>query len=120
MLNPNSEIRNLVYPLVALRNKDGQLLHHVLSLSNGANHVDARCDVPFLRHFLTGMAAPTLRVGAASKNAPIDFRKLAIMQPRFTSAINVVAVIEHETRPVGVAEIFKADDLHLISRFAVV
>src|SRR5437762_6585931 len=120
MLNPKSEIRNLIDPLVALRNEDGQLFHHVLSLSDCADHAHTRSGEPFLRHFLTGMTAPALRVGMASKNVPIDFRKLAIMQPRFTSAINVVAVIEHETCPVGVAEIFKADDLHLVSRLAVV
>src|SRR5206468_1766329 len=84
----------------AFGNEDWQFFHHELSLSDCANHVHTRGGVPFLRHFLTGMAAPALRVGVASKNAPIDFRKLAIMQPRFTSAINVVAVIEHETCPV--------------------
>ena len=89
-----------INPLVALRNEDGQLLHHVLSLSDRANHVHTRSGVPFLRHFLTGMTAPALCVGVASKNAPIDFSKLAIMQPRLTSAVDVVAVIEHETRPV--------------------
>ena len=82
--------------------------------------MDARRGVPFLRHAFTSMTAPTLRVGVTTKNAPIDFRKLAFVQPRFTSTVDIIAVIEHETRPVGVAEIFKADDLHLVSRLAVV
>src|SRR6266481_248503 len=63
----NLEIRNLVDPLAAVGNEDWQFFHHELGFTNGANHVYASRGVPLLRHFLTGMAAPTLGVGVASK-----------------------------------------------------
>src|SRR6266699_1036266 len=93
--NPKS-----VDPLVGLLNEDGQLFHHVLSLSDRADHAHARGRTPFLRHALASMATPTLGVGATRKIAPINFTQLVFVQPRFTGAINVVAVIEHETGPV--------------------
>src|SRR4030095_12394489 len=109
-----------INPLVRRRNEHRQFFHHVLRLSDGADHTDACGGVPFFRHFSPGMAAPALGVGAAGENVTVDLRQLAIMQPRLAGALDVIAVIEHETRPVRVSEIFKANDLHLISRLAVV
>src|SRR3981081_3929568 len=77
----------LVHPLAAVGNEDWQFFHHELGFANGANHVYAGRGVPFLRHFLTGMTAPALRVGVASKNAPIECSNPTIMQPRFASSI---------------------------------
>jgi len=56
------------------------------------------------------VAAPAFDVGVAVENAAIDFGQLAIVQPRFTSAVDIVAVIEHETGPIRVPEIFKPND----------
>ena len=74
-----SEIRNLVDPLAVFGNENRQFFHHELSFANGANHVGAGRGVPFLRHFLAGMAAPTLDVGVTGENMAIDFRQLAIV-----------------------------------------
>src|SRR5438093_4617634 len=109
-----------VHPLAAVGNEDWQFFHHELGFANGANHVYASRGVPFLRHLFSGMAAPTFDVSMTGENMAIDLGQVAFVQPRLASAIYVIAVIEHEARPVGVAEIFKADDLHLVSRLAVV
>ena len=50
----------------------------------------------------------------------IDFRQIAVVKPGFTGAIDVVAVIEHETSAVRVAEILEIGDLHLVSRLAII
>ena len=60
------------------------------------------CDIA-----LAGVAAPALDVSATRENAPIDFGQVVFVQPRFTRAVDVVAVIEHETRPVRMPEIFE-------------
>ena len=66
------------------------------------------------------MTAPTLNVGVARENPPIDFGKIVFVQPGFTGAFDIVAVIEHETRPVRMPEIFETRDLHLVSRLPAV
>ena len=69
---------------------------------------------------LAGMAAPALDVSAARERTSIDLFQIVFVQPGFTRAIDVVAVIEHETRPVRMPEKFEIHDLHLISRLPVV
>ena len=51
----------------------------------------------FLDMFLAGVAAPALDVSATSENPPIDFGQIVFVQPGFTGALDIVAVIEHET-----------------------
>ena len=51
---------------------------------------------------------------------PIDFGQIVFVQPRFRRAVEVVAIIEHETGLVRMPEIFEPGDLHLIARLAVV
>ena len=76
--------------------------------------------IPLLGHALAGMAAPTPDVGPVRESAPIEFAQLILVQPRFRCAVEHVAVIEHETGPIRVSEIFKAGNLHPIPRLAVV
>src|SRR5882724_7902598 len=66
--------RKLVNPPAVLRNEDRQFFHHELGLTDGANHVCPGRGVPFLRHFLAGVATPTFDVGMTGKYPPIDFR----------------------------------------------
>src|SRR6266496_945069 len=66
------------------------------------------------------MAAPALDIGAPREITPIDLGQLVLVQPRFTGAVDVVAVIEHETGPVRMSKIFKVGDFYLIARLAVV
>ena len=122
MFNRKSAIgnRKLINPLAVLRSEDRQFFHHELGLTDGANHVGAGRCVPFLGHALAGVAAPALDVGVARESAPIDFGQVVFVQPGFTRAIDVVAVIEHETSAVRMPEIFEIRDLHLVSRLPVV
>src|SRR5580765_5829479 len=87
----------LIDPPVGLRNEDGQLFHHVLSLSDRADHARAGRSVPFFRHALARMTAPALDESATREIAPTDLGQLVLVQPRFTSAIDVIAIIKHET-----------------------
>src|SRR4030095_6571163 len=112
--------RKLVCPPAALRNEDRQFFHHELSFANGANHArPGRCE-PLFRHFLPGVATPALHIGVARESASIDFGQVVIVQPRFASTVDVVAVIEHETSAVRMPEIFEIHDLELVSRLSVV
>src|SRR6266480_8007578 len=92
-----SKIKHSVHPLVRLRNKDGQLFHHVLSLSDRADHAHARGRMPFLRHLFASVATPAFNKGIPRKNAAVDLRQLAVVQPRFAGAIDIAAVVEHKT-----------------------
>src|SRR5882724_3403780 len=118
--NRKSAIQKLIHPSAVLRSEDWQFFHHELGLADRANHARPGRGVPFFRHFLAGMATPALHIGVARESAPIDFGQVAIVQPRFTSTVDVVAVIEHETSPVRMPEIFKIDDLHLVPRLSIV
>ena len=104
-----------VHPLVVLRNEDGQLFHHVLGLADRADHACAGGSVPIIAHLLAGVAAPAFDVGVARKDVAIDFVQLCFVQPGFTRAIDIVAVIEHKTGLVGMAEIFEAGDLQAVA-----
>ena len=112
MFNPKSAIGNqkLVHPPAVVGSEDRQFFHHELGLADGANHACPGRRVPLLGHFLAGVAAPALDVSATSEDATIDFGQVVIVQPRFTSALDVVAVIEHETGAIRVPEIFKPSD----------
>src|SRR5215475_9726283 len=117
MSNRKSAIgnRKLVNPPAVLRNEDREFFHHELGFADGANHVCPGRGVPFFRHFLAGMATPALDVGVPRESAPIEFGQVAIVQPRFTRTVDVVAVIKHETSPVRMAEVFEIYDLQLVS-----
>ena len=52
--------------------------------------------------------------------ASVDPAQFVFVQPRFARAVDKVAVIEHETGAIGVPEIFKAGNLHLVSWLAFV
>src|SRR5437660_10088509 len=95
-----SNIEHPVHPLVCRRNKDVPLFHHVLSLSDGADHAHARGRMPFLRHLFASVATPAFNEGIPRKNAAFDLRQLAVVQPGFAGAIDVAAVVEHEAGPV--------------------
>lgn len=64
--------RKLIHPLAAVRDENRQLIHHELRFTGGSNHVRAGRAIPFLRHALTGMAAPTPDVRVMCEIAPID------------------------------------------------
>src|SRR5260370_24057181 len=90
----------LIHPLAAFGNEDRQFFHHELGFAKCADHMRAGRYVPFPRHLLAGVAAPALHVSAACENTAIDFCRVVFVQPGFTSAVNVVAVVKHETRTV--------------------
>ncbi len=71
--------------------------------------------MPITAHLLAGVAAPAFDVGATRKDAAIDFVQLGLVQPGFARAIDIVAVIEHKTGHVGMAEIFEAGDLEAVA-----
>ena len=75
MLDRKSKIQNrkLIDPLAVFGSEDRQFLHHELRLANGADHVRAGGGVPFLRHLLAGVTAPTLDVCTVNKIASLDF-----------------------------------------------
>src|SRR6266516_5773513 len=102
MFNRQSKIgnRKLIHPLAALGNEDWQFLHHELSFADCANHMGTGGTVRFLGHALTGMTTPTLDIGATREIPPVNLGQLAFVQPRFAGAIDVAAVIEHETSSV--------------------
>jgi hypothetical protein len=129
VVNPRSHVfdrqskignQKLIHPSAVLRSEDRQFFHHELSLTDGADHVGAGRCVPFLGHALAGVAAPTLYVSATREGTTIDLFQVVFVQPGFTRAIDVVAVIEHETRAVRMPEKFETRDLHLVSRLPVV
>src|SRR6516162_2006707 len=64
MLNPKSEIRNVVDPLPVFGSEDRQFFHHELRFSDCANHVRAGGLIPLLRHALASVAAPALHIRA--------------------------------------------------------
>src|SRR6266699_4699471 len=112
--------RKLINPLAVFGNENRQFFHHELGFPKRADHVRASRAIPFLRHALAGMAAPTFAVGITREIAPPDLAQLVLVQPRFTCAVDVIAIIEHETGPIRVSEIFKIGNFHLISRLAAV
>ena len=129
VVNPRSHVfnrqskignRKLVHPPAIVRNEDRQFFHHELGLADGANHACPSGPVPLPGHALASVAAPALDVSATSEDATIDLCQIVFVQPGFTGTFDIVAVIEHETRPVRMAEIFETRDLHLISRLPVV
>ena len=75
MLDRKSKIENrkLIDPLAVFGSEDRQFLHHELRLANSADHMRAGGSVPFLRHLLAGVTAPTLDVCAVNKIGPLDF-----------------------------------------------
>src|SRR6266550_1536055 len=118
--NRKSAIQKLIHPSAVLRSEDWQFFHHELGLADRANHVCPSRGVPFLRHALAGVAAPALDVSTAREGTAIDLFQIVFVQPGFTSAIDVVAVIEHETSAVRMPEKFEIDDLHLVPRLSIV
>ena len=75
-VNRQSQIgdRKLVNPPAVLRSENRQFFHHELGLADRANHARPGRGVPFLRHFLAGVATPTFDVGMTGKHPAIDFR----------------------------------------------
>src|SRR6266568_5374749 len=112
--------RKLINPLAVFGNENRQFFHHELGFPKRADHVRASRAIPFLRHALAGMAAPTFDVGITREIAPPDLAQLVLVQPRFTCAVDVIAIIEHETGPIRVSEIFKIGNLYLVSRLAMI
>src|SRR5262249_48695351 len=84
--------------------------HHELSLPEGADHFCPGGAIPPLAHLFAGVAAPALDVSVARKTVAVDLPQLRFVQERFRRAVDVAAVIEHETGPIGVTEIFEACD----------
>src|SRR5262249_60439297 len=84
-------------PPAVFGNQDRQFFHHELGLADGTNHSGAGRGVPFLRHALAGVAAPALDISMTGESTAINFSQVVFVQPRFTSAVYVVAVVEHET-----------------------
>ena len=108
------------HPSAALRDENRQFFHHELSLTECANHARAGSGIPLFRHLFARMTTPALAISMLRECVAIDFRQIAVVQPGFTGAIDVVAVIEHETSAVRVAEIFEIHDLHPVSRLAII
>src|SRR5438105_13000000 len=100
-----------VHPLTAFGCKNGQFFVHKLGLADRAPHARARRSVPILAHFFAGVAAPAFHECAFGENVSVDFRKVGFVQPRFGGTVDHVAIIEHEARPIGMAEIFESSHL---------
>src|SRR5437764_15494010 len=109
-----------VDPFAACGGEDGQFLIHELGLAERAPHARAGRSVPIPAHFLAGVAAPAFHEWAFGKNTPVDFRKIGFVQPRFGGTVDHVAIIEHEARPIGMAEIFEGSNLQRSARLTVI
>ena len=109
-----------VHPFAAFGNENGQFFIHKLRFADRAPHASAGGSMPIPAHFFAGVAAPALHECAFGKNAPVDFRKVGFVQPRFGGAVNHVAIIEHEARPIGMAEIFEGSNLQRSARLTVI
>lgn len=66
------------------------------------------------------MAAPTLDERVACENAALNPAEFAFVEPAFGSAVDFIAVIEHEARTVRVAVEFEIRDFYPVSRFSVI
>ena len=111
---------DLVRPLPARRGDDRQFIRHVLRFADDSPHAQTGRIAPFLRHHFAGVTAPAPHRRVAGKDAAIDLRELTLMQERFRRAVDVAAVVEHETGFVRVSEIFQKGDLHLIARLPII
>src|SRR5438477_13102550 len=109
-----------VHPFTAFGCKNGQFFVHKLGLADRAPHARAGRSVPIPAHFLAGVAAPAFHEWAFGKNTPVDFRKIGFVQPRFGGTVDHVAIIEHEARPIGMAEIFEGSNLQRSARLTVI
>src|SRR4030095_10842533 len=78
-----SAIENSVDPPTVLRNEDRQFFHHELSLADGADHAGPGRGVPFLRHFLAGVATPTLYIGVGAQSAPRAVGVVVVLAARY-------------------------------------
>ena len=85
-----------------------------------APHIGMPVAAFHFRHALAGVTAPALHVSAARKSMPIKLHQLRFVQPRFRRAVEHVAVIEHETRLVRMAEVFEARDLQFAARMSII
>src|SRR5207237_1150255 len=63
---------------------------------------------------------PAFHKCAFGKNASVDFRKLSFVQPRFGGTVDHVAIIEHEARLIGMAEVFEGSNLQRSARLTVI
>src|SRR5207302_4333486 len=108
------------HPFAARRSENGKFLHHELSCPEGADHLCAGGAIPPLAHFLTGVAAPALDVSVARKNGAVDLPQLRFVEKRLGRAVDVAAVIEHETGFVRVTKKFEARDFQLMTVFTFV
>src|SRR5450432_3616540 len=89
-------------------------------LSDRADHFHAGGIVELLAHALARVAAPALHVGLWRPDAPAQAGQFILLHPGLGATVHLVAVIEHETRAVRVAEKFEPDNLHAAARFAAV
>ena len=61
------------------------------------DHALARRFPPEGTHAFTGVAAPALDEGMGGKNPAVDLLKLGFMQACLGTAVDLVAIVEHET-----------------------
>src|SRR5207302_2477131 len=85
------------HPFAARRSENGKFLHHELSFPEGADHFCAGGAIPPLTHLFAGVAAPALDVSVAREDRAVDLSELGFVKERFRRAVDVAAVIEHET-----------------------
>ena len=95
-------------PFVAIHDR-------VVGLADGADHGDAGGAFPFLRHALAGVAAPAFDQSLRGEDAAVDAAEFVFVQPRLRGAVDLVAVIEHESRFVAVQEPVEAGDFDRIA-----
>ena len=64
------------------------------------------------------MAAPALDERITGKNIPVHAAEVVFVDPTLGSAVDVIAVVKHPTRPVRVSIKLKIRDLHGAPRLA--
>src|SRR5437016_206740 len=77
----NPRFRKSVGPLAVRRAENRQFFHHELRFADRTDHTGAGGGVPFLRHALTGVTAPTFDIRVSRKHPAIYLPQLVLVKP---------------------------------------
>jgi len=88
----------------------------VVGAADGADHLLAGSLAPEGAHALAGMASPALDEGVGGEVSAVDLTQFSLVKPGLGTAVDFVAIIEHETGTVGVTKVFKIGNLDAVTR----
>src|SRR5690606_16578102 len=100
---------DLAYPAFA----GGELAaadHAVVGGAFGSLEFDSEDVFPDPAHAFGGVAAPAFAVAVLAEDRRADLRKVALVEPGSAGGHDVIAIVEHETVAVRVAEVVEGRD----------